>query len=125
MLVTSSWAATSVKSSSSRLYSDRLQQAVSVTATTYLSGPNETQPVYTTPASGSFILTQLCVSPVSGGIRLAVDEFGGIAHLGIAGDGCHTFPEGVLLPLGSAITCSTFATASRGNHFCTISGLEN
>ncbi|WP_337288888.1 hypothetical protein [Candidatus Methylomirabilis sp.] len=97
-----------------------------MTSTTSLSGPSDTQTVYTTPARSDFILTGLCVTPtVSGGVRLDVAGFGGIAHLGTLGDnGCYTFSEGVLLPRDSAITCSTSAGASPGSYFCTISGFE-
>lgn len=125
LLVTSSWAATTVKGTKSN--SDNRRRVISsVTSTTSLSGPSDTQTVYTTPATSNFILTGLCVTPtVSGGVRLDVAGFGGIAHLGTLGDnGCYTFSEGVLLPRDSAITCSTSAGASPGNYFCTISGLE-
>jgi hypothetical protein len=124
LLLTSSWAATTVNSSRSNS-SERLQGKF-VTATAQLSGADDTQTVYTTPTSGDFILTQICVSPsVTGGIRLDASGFGSIAHLGVAGHGCQTFSVGVLLPRGSPITCSTFAEASAGSYFCAISGSQN
>lgn len=124
LLVTNSWAATTVKGSKSN--SDNRQSGTRVTSTTSLSGPSDTQTVYTTQPTGDFILTGLCVTPtVSGGIRLDAVGFGGIAHLGTLGDnGCYTFAQGVLLPHNSAITCSTLSGASPGNYFCTITGIE-
>jgi len=92
-----------------------------VSATASLSGPNQTQTVYITAETGEFLLTQLCVSPVNGGIRLAATGFGPIAHTGAAM--CYTFNPGVIVPKSSTITCSTSSFAEAGDYFCTISGL--
>ena len=124
LAMTSSWAATTVKSSKSNTSDRRFGR--NVTATTILSGPNHTQTVYVTGA-GTFILTEACVSPTAtGGIRLDVIGFGSIAHLGVPGDGCRSFVNGFLMPPNSTITCSTFGVASPGvSYFCTIGGLED
>ena len=123
LLAANSWAATTVKSSKSNSSEKRFLK--NVTATTGLSGPSDTQVVYTTSGTGTFLLTEVCVSPVAtGGIRLEVNGFGSIAHLGALGDGCRSFSQGILLPRNSTITCSTLAGASPGNYFCTIAGLE-
>ena len=125
LLVTTSWAATSVKSGKSNSDNRTARQQVQVTSTTALSGPSDTQTVYTTPTTSDFILTGLCVSPiVTGGVRLDVVGFGSIAHVGTLDNGCQTFAQGVLLPRDSAITCSTLPGASPGNYFCTITGHE-
>jgi hypothetical protein len=114
-----SWAATNLNTSRSNVY--RIQGAQLVTATASLSGPEQTQTVYTTPETGEFVLTQLCVSPVNGGIRLAVTGFGQIAHTGDAM--CTTFNPGMIVPKKSTMTCSTTTYADSGEYFCTISGL--
>lgn len=94
-----------------------------VTATVSLTNPNETKIVYSTPASGDFILTQVCTSSVNGGIRLAVSGFGPIAD--ISQPSCQSFTPGISLPSDAAITCSTTAyAAAGGSYFCTISGVR-
>jgi len=60
-----------------------------VTATVPLSGPSDTETVYTTTATGNFILTEFCSSAVTGGVQLDVTGFGGIAQTGI--QLCYTF----------------------------------
>jgi hypothetical protein len=100
---------------------NRIQGAQIVSATVSLSGSDQTQAVYITPDTGEFLLTQLCVSPVNGGIRLAASGFGPIAHLG--GAICTTFSPGVIVPKNSTVTCSTTGYADSGDYFCTISGL--
>ena len=114
-----SWASTNLHSSKSNIY--RSQGAQLVSATVSLSGPNQTQTVFTTPDTGEFVLTQLCVSPVNGGIRLAATGFGAIAHTGDTM--CSIFNPGVILPKSSAITCSTTSDPIDGDYFCAISGL--
>jgi hypothetical protein len=122
LLATNAWAATTVKSSKSNSQDRRFVR--NVTSTTGLSGPSNTQTVYTT-GSGTFILTEVCVSPiVTGGVRLDAVGFGSLAHVGVLGDGCRSFANGILLPPNSTITCSTLAGASPGSYFCTIAGLE-
>lgn len=122
LLATNSWAATSVKSGKSNSSDRRFLK--NLVSTTTLTGPSNTQAVHTT-GSGTFILTEVCVSPIAtGGIRLDVVGFGSIAHLGVLGDGCRSFVNGFPLPPNSTITCSTLPGASPGNYFCTIAGLE-
>jgi hypothetical protein len=100
---------------------NRVGGNVIVSATVSLSGPYQTQAVYITPDTGEFLLTQLCVSPVIGGIRLEASRFGPIAHTGDAM--CYTFNPGVIVPKNSTMTCSTTGSARSGDYFCTISGL--
>lgn len=122
VLVTSSWAATTVKGSKSN--SDNKLKSNLVSASVSLSAPGETRTVYRTPASGDFTLTHVCVSPTAaGGILLGADGLGEIAHPGGA-ESCTSFDPGVLVPPSSNITCSTSASATAGSYFCTISGLQ-
>jgi hypothetical protein len=114
-----SWAATNLNTSRSNAY--RIQGAQLVTATASLSGSDQTQTVYVTPKTDEFVLTEFCVSPVNGGIRLAVTGFGPIAHT--IGATCHTFNPGVIVPKNSTMTCSTTSYADSGDYFCAISGL--
>ena len=100
---------------------NRIQGAQIISATASLSGSDQTQTVYITPDTGEFLLTQFCVSPVNGGIRLAASGFGPIAHTG--GAMCYTFSPGVIVPKNSTMTCSTTGYADSGDYFCTISGL--
>jgi hypothetical protein len=123
LLPTAAFAATSVKSSKSNS-SDRVRGRF-VTSTTNLSGPSETQTVYTTPAKGQFYLTQVCASPANGGIQLDVTAFGGIAKLGGDSMWCVTFPSPVVIPKNRNITCSTTSFAASERYFCTIFGVEN
>ena len=93
-------------------------------ASTNLTGASDTQTVYTTPATGEFLLTTVCSSVVSGGVQLTVVGFGGVAQTGIA-DSCTTLSPGVAVPASTAITCSTTSGASPGTvYFCSISGLQ-
>ncbi len=100
---------------------NRVGGAQIVSATVSFSGPDQTQTVYTTPETGEFLLTQFCVGPANGGIRLAVTGFGPIAHTG--SEMCYAFNPGVIVPKNSAITCSTTQYAESGDYFCAISGL--
>ena len=114
--------AAKVKSSKSNS-SDRLLSSL-VTASVALSGASDVQRVYKTPASGDFILTQVCVSAgVEGGIQLNAAGLGAIAQLSGQARSCEIFDPGFILPLSSAITCSTSEAAPPGNYFCMISGL--
>lgn len=119
MVATISQAAANLNFSKSNINRD--QGAVFVAATVSLTGPNQTETVFTTPETGDFILTQVCVSPVTGGIRLAVRGFGPIMHTSDAP--CYIFNPGMSVPKGSPITCSITSGPIRGDYFCTISGL--
>lgn len=94
-----------------------------VSGVTTLSGPSQSQVVYTTPSNADFILTQFCSSKVSGGVRLSASGFGGVAQTG--NELCYSFAPGMSLPRASAISCATTAAASPGDYFCTISGALN
>jgi hypothetical protein len=119
MVVTISQAAANLNLSKSNINRD--QGAVFVAATVSLTGSNQTETVFTTPETGDFVLTQVCVSPVTGGMRLAVRGFGPIVHTSSAP--CYIFNPGMSVPKGAPITCSTTSRPSRGDYFCTISGL--
>ena len=119
-MVSVGWATINLNSSKSNIYKE-FQNTVLVTATVGLTGASQTHTVHTTPAKGDFILTQLCVSPVNGGIRLAAGGFGPIAHTG--NDLCYTFSPGMVMPQGSEMTCSTTSAADPGDYFCTIASL--
>jgi hypothetical protein len=119
MVVTISQATSNLNLSKSNI--NRAQGAVFVAATVSLTVSNQTETVFTTPETGDFVLTQVCVSPVTGGMRLAVRGFGPIMHTSDAP--CYIFDPGISVPNGSPITCSTTSRPNRGDYFCTISGL--
>ena len=62
LLVTKSWATTNYNSSKSNIYRE-FPNATLTTASINLTGPSDTQVVYTTPAKGDFLLTMFCASP--------------------------------------------------------------
>ena len=93
-------------------------------ASTNLTGPSDTQTVYTTAATGDFIVTTFCSSVVAGGVQLAAAGFAAVAQTGI-GASCTTFTPGVSVPANTALTCTTGSGASPGTvYFCSLSGLQ-
>ncbi|MDX2168373.1 MAG: hypothetical protein SF182_14965 [Deltaproteobacteria bacterium] len=121
-LAGSAAATTTVKGTKSN--GDNRLQSKLTTGSVILSAASETKRVYKTPASGDFTLTQICVSPAAaGGILVSIEGFGALAHLGGA-ESCATFDPGVVLPANANIACSTFESATAGNYFCMISGLQ-
>ena len=93
-------------------------------ASTNLTGPADTQTVYTTPASGDFLVTNFCSSVVTGGVQLSAAGLGALALTGIGGS-CTTFNPGISVGANTAISCSTGSGASPGTvYFCSISGLQ-
>lgn len=93
-------------------------------ASTNLTGQNDTQTVYTTPATGDFIVTTFCASVVAGGVQLAAAGLGTLAQTGI-GASCTTFSPGISVGPSTAISCATGSGASPGTvYFCSISGLQ-
>jgi hypothetical protein len=132
MVTTDSWGTNNLNLSKSN--ADReFPNAAIATALVNLTGPGDTQVVYTTPAKGDFMLTQFCASPdAPGGIRLDAAGLGGIAQTGASS--CFTFSPGVSIPEGAALSCSIAGTVTAsastssgaivGNFFCTISGLQ-
>jgi hypothetical protein len=115
-----SWASANYNSSKSNVY--KTIPGFLVTATASLSGPSDTQTVYTTPATGNFIVTEVCSSAVTSGVELDVTGFGGIAQTTSVAP-CYTFTPGVVIGPGATMTCSTGAAASPGSYFCRISGI--
>ena len=93
-------------------------------ASTNLTGPGDTQIVYTTAATGDFIATTFCSSVVAGGVQLSAAGLGALAQTGIGGS-CTTFSPGISVGPNTAISCSTGSGASPGTvYFCSISGLQ-
>ena len=114
------WAAINLNSSKSNIYRE-LPGTVLVSASTPLGPPNVPETVYTTSATGDFVLTQFCASPVSSGTRLAAVGLGGIAQT-TATTLCYTFQPGLIMPKGGPITCTTTEFAFTST-FCMIAGL--
>ena len=80
--------------------------------------PGTVATVFTTPATGFFLLTSACFPIVSFGITAS--GFGKVP----ASDQCITYNPGLALPQGSTLTCdySCFGCTS-SNQACTISGV--
>jgi len=117
------WAAINLNSSKSNIYRE-LPGTTLVSASTPLITTVDPQLVFTTPATGDFVLTQFCASPTINGIRLAAPGLGGLG--GIAHTTttilCYTFQPGLIMPKSAPITCTT--TEFGGvNGFCMIAGL--
>ena len=89
-----------------------------------LSGPSDTQTVFTTPAApANYGVTQFCTSVVAGGIQLNAAGVG-IAVAGASGSpSCETFSPPVFMPASTALTCSTSAAAPAGSYFCMVNGI--
>jgi len=124
LLATNSWGSSNLNLSKSNINRVKdFPNAAVTTASINLTGPSDTEVVYTTPASGDFILTQFCASPSpDGGVLLSAAGLGGIAQAGLTN--CFTFTPGLSIPKGSAVSCSTFPGASPGSYFCMISGVQ-
>ncbi len=116
------WAAINLNSSKSNIYRE-LPGTTLVSASTPLITTVDPQLVFTTPATGDFVLTQFCASPTINGIRLAAPGLGGLG--GIAHTTttilCYTFQPGLIMPKAAPITCTTTEFAQNG--FCMIAGL--
>jgi len=116
LFATSVWATSNLNLSKSNV-NRTFPRAKFVTATVDVSG-SQSALVYQVPATGDFILTQVCVGPVSGGVRIQV---GGASIAHVASGSCQSFDPGVVLQPDAAVTCTTFATEEAT--FCMISGL--
>jgi hypothetical protein len=101
-------------------------KGVWVTASTSLSGPSDTQTVYTVPGNPGdlidFSLTDFCSSSVTGGVELDVD--GSFFAQTTPDHLCYQF-GGREIAVGKTITCSTGLSASAGSYGCSISGALN
>lgn len=116
LFATSSWAASNLNLSKSNV--NRIQmRGTAVTASTTISG-SVSQIVYTTPAAGDFLLTQICTGTVEGGTLVHV---GGVGIAQVGSGFCQTFGSGMLLPPDQVVTCTTFAAGA--SSFCTITGV--
>jgi hypothetical protein len=76
LLATAAFAAITVNGSKSNSFKVAGQAA---TASVNLSGPSDTQTVFTAPATGSFYLQGFCASNIAGGVQLDVSGIGPIA----------------------------------------------
>jgi hypothetical protein len=114
------WATSNLNLSKSNI--NRVGGAIVMSGSATLSGPRETQVVLNVPETGDFLLTQVCVSPTNGGIRLEARNLGPLVH--VADPLCVSLQPGISVRPGSVLTCSTtgFAAAG-GDYFCTVSGL--
>jgi hypothetical protein len=132
MVTTNAWGTSNLNLSKSNVNRE-FPNASIATASVNLTGPGDTQVIYTTPAKGDFMLTQFCASPdAPGGVRLDAAGFGGIAQTGTTS--CLTFSPGVSIPKGAALSCSiggtvtasasTSSAAIVASFFCTISGMQ-
>ena len=115
LLVTCAWAASNLNLSKSNI--NRLSRATLVSVSTTVSGA-VSQIVYTTPASGDFVLTQVCTGIATGGVLV---QIGGVSIAQVGSGTCQTFP-GLLLPPAQLLTCTAFDPEAT-NNFCTITGL--
>jgi hypothetical protein len=124
LLTTNAWGSSNLNLSKSNVNRVRdFPNAAVTTASLNLSGPSDTEVIYTTPASGDFILTQFCASPApDGGVLLSATGLVGIAQAGLTT--CFTFTPGLSIPKNSALSCATFSGASPGSYFCMISGVQ-
>jgi hypothetical protein len=124
LVASNSWSSSNLNLSKSNINRVRdFPSAAVTTASLNLTGPSDSEVIYTTPTSGDFILTQFCASPSpDGGVLLSAAGLGGIAQTGLTS--CFTFTPGLSVPKGSAVSCSTFSGASPGSYFCMISGLQ-
>jgi len=115
LLAVSSWAA-SVNTTRSNTFRE-FPRAALVTASTEVSGA-VSRIVYTTPAAGDFILTQVCTGLATGGTLV---QAGGAGIAQVGSGLCQTFTPGMALPPDQVVTCTTFDAMA--SSFCTINGL--
>ncbi len=114
------WATSNLNLSKSNI--NRVGSAVVMSGSATLSGPSQTQTVMNVPETGDFVLTQVCIGPVNGGIRLEARGLGPLVHVG--DPLCVSLQPGISVRPGAALTCSTTGFAAPGgDYFCTISGL--
>lgn len=99
--------------------------STSLTASADVSGDTATV-VYRTPTNAEFVLTQVCVGPINGGVFLnfAWDGDQGPRPLAfVPGGSCTAFAGlGMSLPQGGNLSCSP-AFDFEARTFCTITGL--
>ena len=116
-------AATNLNSSRSNIYRE-LPGTTLVSASTPLITTIDPQLVYTTPATGDFVLTQFCASPTINGIRLTATALGSIVQIAHTTTTtlCYTFQPGLIMPKSALITCTTTEFAGLSG-FCMIAGL--
>jgi len=122
-LATGAWAASNLNLSKSNI--NRLQRlSTPVTASADISGDRPTL-VYRTPDNADFVLTQVCVGPINGGVLLnfAWSEQTVRPLAFVQGGSCTTFAGlGLSLPPSRNLSC-TPAFDFEAQTFCTITGL--
>src|SRR5262245_55250814 len=116
LFATSVWATSNLNLSKSNI-NRTFPRSKFVTATVDISG-SQSALVYQVLAAGDFVLTQVCVGPVTGGVRIQV---GGASIAHVASGACQSFDPGVVLQSDAAVTCTTAGTDEQT--FCMISGL--
>jgi len=124
VLASSAWATSNLNLSKSNI--NRLSKlSTPLTASADVSGDAPTV-VYRTPVNADFVLTQVCVGPINGGVYLnyAWDVEQNVRPLAFVPSGsCTTFAGlGMALPQGGNLSC-TPAFDFETRTFCTISGL--
>lgn len=116
LFATNSWAASNLNLSKSNINRE-FPRGQFVTASTNISGA-VSQIVYTTPATGDFVLSQVCVGLATGGVLLQV---GGVGIAQVGSGLCQTFTPGAVLAPDQVVTCTTVDSEART--FCMINGV--
>lgn len=116
LLATAAWATSNLNLSKSNI-NRTFPRSKFVTASVDITG-SQSALVYQVPTDGDFVLTQVCIGPASGGVRLQVGG-ANIAH--VASGSCQSFDPGVVLQADAAVTCTT--SAAEAQTFCMITGL--
>jgi len=116
LFATSVWATSNLNLSKSNI-NRTFPRTQFVTASVDVSG-SQSALAYQVPPDGDFILTQVCIGPASGGMRIQVS---GVNIAQVASGACQTFDPGVVLQPGGTLTCTSFGAEE--NTFCMISGL--
>ena len=116
LFATAVWGASNLNLSKSNI-NRTFPRSKFVTASVDITG-SQSALVYQVPADGDFVLTQVCVGPATGGVRIQV---GGASIAHVASGSCQSFEPGVVLQADAAVTCTT--SANEGQSFCMITGL--
>jgi hypothetical protein len=82
---------------------------------------NSSATVFTTPASGFFILTQVCSGFASCIGNLTVAGLGSIPAADNNGGSCQSFAPGLALPQNTAVSCANRCTSQGAT--CLITGV--
>lgn len=113
---TSVWAGSNLNLSKSNI-NRMLGRGTFVTASVDVAG-TAAYLLYSTPADTDFVLTQVCVGTVNGGVLLQV---GGASLVQVGSGQCQSFSPGMVLPRDQAVTCTSFDAGA--STFCSITGV--